>query len=116
MMWDALKRAKSRQYLLASKMQKIMMFLYEAYKNPKQKSIQTGTTPMIEDISSRSATSINDVPKDSADALERAEVCRLCLSLELIKYSKSFHSEYNGSPQIVGQSPSQCGFFRIEEE
>jgi len=50
-----------------------MMFLYEAYKNPKQKSIQTGTTPMIEDISSRSATSINDVPKDSADALERAE-------------------------------------------
>ena len=37
MMWDALNRAKERQDLLASKMQKIMLFLYKAYRAPQKK-------------------------------------------------------------------------------
>lgn len=37
MMWDALNRAKERQDLLASKMQKIMLFLYKAYRAPPKK-------------------------------------------------------------------------------
>mmetsp|Transcript_20545 Transcript_20545/g.24908 ORF Transcript_20545/g.24908 Transcript_20545/m.24908 type:complete len:248 (+) Transcript_20545:714-1457(+) len=69
MMWDALNRAKQRQNLLASKMQKIMMFLYEAYRKPKKQLTDQSGIPMIED-SSRGA---KDIPTTSADALERAE-------------------------------------------
>lgn len=34
-MWEALNQAKARQNLLASKMQKIMLFLYKAYRKPR---------------------------------------------------------------------------------